>query len=192
MMGLCCGCCQTDVPPAPVVPTEVMSIRPRPGATTNYAQEDNDGLLPGELNKPGVAVQEVKPNKFVSTTGEPETKSETKSLTPMERDPKWVFSIKFEKEPLGIILTSTDEGTCAYVTEINVSKNEALKNNKLPLKSKLLKLDDRDVEFDQFDDITDSVIEATFPIVLTFCHPKGLNKHECPDHIFKTGHKKQA
>ena len=51
---------------------------------------------------------------------EGEVVSELDSLrSTRERDPEHVFTIKISTRPLGIILTSGHDGTCAYVTTTN-------------------------------------------------------------------------
>jgi len=132
--------------------------------------------------KPGVAGEEGSQEEGLQ--GEQEVKEETPPLpVPIERDPKHVFTIKFKNKPLGIVLTSDAGGRSAYVTQVNGKKNKAVKKNRLPLKSKLLKLNGKDVELDQIDDITAVIVESmkNFPLELTFCHPDGLNENEVPD-----------
>jgi len=181
MRGWCCGSREPAV--APIGPMNLMLFKARSRATRKDPEEHNSGSSPSKLSNPGAAVMRVELDREVLTiTCETDTKSETNSLTTLEGSPNFLFSIKFDKKPLGIILTSNNEGTCAYVTEIIESKNKDLENNKLPLKSKLLKLNDVYLEYDKFDDIIDAVIDASFPKVLTFCHPDGLFTYECPDH----------
>lgn len=98
-----------------------------------------------------------------------------------DRDPKHVFVINFTKLPLGIIITSQINGTCAYVTTTDEEKNEAVK--KLPLNSKLLQVNDQDVEMEKIKTITRLIIKyaKTLPLRLTFCHPSGLLSSEFPD-----------
>lgn len=147
-------------------------------------EQDKDGLSPTEPEKLVAAVQEGEPNEEVQTAGEPEMKKEALSLQPIERDPKYIFSIKFKKKPFGIVLTSAEDGNGAYVTEVDGKLNKAVKNNKLPLNSKLLKVNDKEMEFYIFDDITASIIGCmarSDAVVITFCHPDGLNEDEFPD-----------
>jgi len=109
------------------------------------------------------------------------TNSEDSSTTYCKRD-DYVFDITFQKRPLGIILTSAFDGSCAYVTDIN-RQNEAVKNHKLPLYSKLLKVNGNDVELWNIVTITDVIVELAEdpPLTLTFCHPEGLRYDEIPD-----------
>jgi len=119
-----------------------------------------------------------------SLQGQTEGKVESsQEQVPIVRDSKHVFSIIFKKKPLGIVLTSAIDGTSAYVTEVDGKKNKAVKNYKLPLNSKLLKLNGKDVELDQIDDITEAIVESmkSMPLELTFCHPDGVNDNEFPD-----------
>merc|ERR1719289_507525 len=51
-----------------------------------------------------------------------------KEAVHIERDPKFVFSITFETKPLGMDITSSEYGTCAYVTNVDEKKNEATWN----------------------------------------------------------------
>jgi len=101
----------------------------------------------------------------------------------LPRDVKHIFDITFEKTPLGIVLTSSLDGSCAYVTNINEQKNEALNNGKLPKNSKLLRVNDEDVEFEKIYTILNVVTRdvKTLPLKLTFCHPDGLGDDEIPD-----------
>jgi len=134
------------------------------------------------VKQPGEPCVEV--SKESSLEGEPELKEDPpQKQLPIARDSKHVFSIKFKKKPLGIVLTSATDGTSAYVTEVNRKKNKAVKNYNLPLNSKLLKLNGKDVELDQIDDITEVIVESmnNMPLELTFCHPDGLNENEIPD-----------
>merc|ERR1719357_1427740 len=70
----------------------------------------------------------------------------------IERDPKFIFSIIFETKPLGMDITSSEYGTCAYVTDVDEKKNKSLENNTLPLYSKLLRVNGKGVEHDKFHD----------------------------------------
>jgi len=101
----------------------------------------------------------------------------------VQRDPGYIFTIQFKMAPLGFALTSARDGSCGYITEVYGEKNEAVKNNKLPLGSKLLKVNQTDVEWKSIDDITESIIEGieNLPVIMTFCNPDGLNNEEIPD-----------
>jgi len=116
--------------------------------------------------------------------GEPEeVKEEIPSQAELvERDPKHIFTVKFKKKPLGIILTSARDGACAYVTDVD-GKNKAVRKNNLPIGSKLLKVNEADVEMEQINDVTDLILDGlkNLPMSLTFCHPDGLNDDEIPD-----------
>jgi len=97
------------------------------------------------------------------------------------RDPQHVFVIMFTELPFGMILTSQIDGTCAYVTATDEEKNKAVK--KLPINSKLLQVNDQDVEMEEIPIITRLIIKnaKTLPLRLTFCHPSGLLGSEFPD-----------
>jgi len=99
------------------------------------------------------------------------------------RDPKYTIKVKFEKKRLGLKLASSVNGQDAYVTSLNLMKNRQLKHVNLPVNSKLLKVGDRRVEGESIDMITKIIVQKTksLPLVLTFCHPDGLESHEFPD-----------
>jgi len=137
--------------------------------------------------KPAVAAVEEDLEKEGEVSNEPEVKV-VKEQTPIpeepvERDPQHIFTIKFKKKPLGIALTSSIKGYCAYVSDVNGKKNRAVKKNKLPLKSKLLKVNGKDIEMNKLDDITKEIVEGLkkLPMELTFCHPDGLGEEETAD-----------
>jgi len=149
------------------------------------------------------AMAKQKPRKVMAQEeeldqkGKPQMNELSRYLT--ERNPKYVFSITFESRPLGIILTSNADGTCAYVTVVDGSKNSAVEDNNLPLNSKLLACNGIDIESDTIRDIEKRIkagqeglpltlnekkIEAgkgSPPLRLTFCHPDGLYEGEFPD-----------
>jgi len=99
------------------------------------------------------------------------------------RDPKYTIAVKFERKRLGLKLASSVSGQDAYVTSLNVVKNRQLKHANLPVNSKLLKVGERAVEGESIDMITKIIVQKTksLPLVLTFCHPDGLESHEFPD-----------
>jgi len=99
------------------------------------------------------------------------------------RDPKYTIAVKFERKRLGLKLASSFSGQDAYVTSLNLLKNKNLKHANLPLNSKLLKVGKRNVEGESIDMITKIIVQETksLPLVLTFCHPDGLESHEFPD-----------
>eukprot|EP00495_Collosphaeridae_sp_1-RS-2012_P002255 TRINITY_DN1977_c0_g1_i1.p1 TRINITY_DN1977_c0_g1~~TRINITY_DN1977_c0_g1_i1.p1 ORF type:complete len:181 (-),score=16.57 TRINITY_DN1977_c0_g1_i1:36-578(-) len=102
---------------------------------------------------------------------------------PTIRDPKYTIVVTFERMPLGLKLASSVSGQDAYVTSLNLVKNQKLKHANLPLNSKLLKVGERTVEGEFIDMITEIIVQKTksLPLVLTFCHPHGLDSHEFPD-----------
>jgi len=155
------------------------------GGTENGAALDEPLNLNDAVHnvKPDVAVEENLEQEG-EVSNEPEVKV-VKEQTPIpeepaERDPQHIFTIKFKKKPLGIALTSSMKGFCAYVSEVNGKKNKAVKKNKLPLKSKLLKVNGKDIEMNKLDDITAAIVEGLIklPMELTFCHPDGLGEEE--------------
>jgi len=162
MIARCCGSRETSLEPVFVAQTATL---------LTDGQEDNKCLPPSEVVK------------AAQTASQYEMKKEVRFLTPIERDLKYVFSIKFKTKPLGMIVTASEDGTCAYVTHVDGKINKAVDNNKLPLNSKLLKVNDKEVELDSFEAITSLTIDClwTLPLVLTFCHPDGLTVKERPD-----------
>jgi len=162
MIARCCGSRETSLEPVFVG---------QPGSILKDAQQDKECLPPTEVVK------------AAQTASQCEMKNEVHFLTPIERDLNYVFSIKFKTKPLGMIITSSEDGTCAYVTHVDGKINKAVDNNKLPLNSKLLKVNDKEVELDSFEATTSLIIDCmwTLPLVLTFCHPDGLNVRERPD-----------
>merc|ERR1712183_946961 len=82
---------------------------------------------------------EKKPKDTLKVVGEPSEEPELKEKTPsqpapepIERDPQYIFSIKFKKKPIGVVFTSDVDGTGAYVTEVDPKRNKASRKNKLP------------------------------------------------------------
>jgi len=142
------------------------------------AKEEASSALSVETKEEAASALPVEAKEEASSALPAEAKKEASSDLPLERDPKYVFTIIFNKSPLGIILTSNNNGICAYVTGVDAEKNEALMDNKLPLNSKLLKLNDSHVELDNIDTILEKIMAKKMPIELTFCHPDGLNDDE--------------
>jgi len=118
--------------------------------------------------------------KELSPVGVPED-----GITPpaINRNSKHIFEIVFEKKPIGVSLTSARDGRCAYVTQANGTKNKAVKSNRLPVKSKLLLVNRRNVEMATIDKTTRLILESMddMPLKLTFCHPDGLGSDEIAD-----------
>jgi len=129
---------------------------------------------PGEIDAEEEAPVEQEPAELTS---------EEEDLKLPERDPKYIFDIKIKKHPLGIVLTSSKEGTCAYVTKVHKKKNKAVRKGKLPKNSKLLKVNSIDIEMDDINKITGLIVKEvkSLPLTLTFCHPDGLRDDEIPD-----------
>jgi len=138
--------------------------------------------------QPGAVEEDLEQEGEVSHEPEVSNEPQVKEQTPLpevsaERDPQHIFTIKFKKKPLGISLTSSIKGFCAYVSQVNGKKNKAVKKNKLPLKSKLLKVNGKDIEMDKLDNIIVAMVEGLkkLPMELTFRHPDGLGKGETAD-----------
>jgi len=117
--------------------------------------------------------------------GTPECSDENsrEPCKPRVRDPKHVFDITFTKSPLGVKFTSSRSGRCVYVTETDGKVNQAVNDSKLPKDSKLLKINNIDVESQAIND-TVSLIRKEIkilPMTMTFCHPDGLDEDECQD-----------
>jgi len=100
----------------------------------------------------------------------------------LKRRKEDLISLVFKSKPLGIALTSAHDGTQAYVTETEPDTNPVVKVRRLKY-SKLLKVNDKDVEDDPINDIKEAIVEATkkLPMVLTFCVRNGLMRWEVPD-----------
>lgn len=163
-------------PPAVDAPAPV--DEPAAAGATDEGQEAPDAVAqPAPVAQPGAKFAEPPPEPV----GVPEPQDEPEIKR--KRDPKHVFEIKFKKRPLGVVLTSARNGKSAYVTQTAPWKNKAVKKKKLPHKSKLLKVNDLDVENDKIDKITQLILQdmRNPPLVLTFCHPKGLDPDEIPD-----------
>jgi len=106
-----------------------------------------------------------------------------KSFKLFARDPKHIFDIIFTQRPLGVHLTTDSKGKCAYVTETSAVKNKVVDKNKLPKFSKLIRVNNINVEYEDFDIILMLVFNKMkdLPMTLTFCHPDGLDEDERPD-----------
>lgn len=99
-----------------------------------------------------------------------------------KREPNHIFDITFRERPLGIILTSAESGLGAYLTKINETKSKTF-IEQLPKNSKLLRVNDIEIEEKDIEMITDLVVREAkkLPLKLTFCHPDGLDESEIPD-----------
>jgi len=128
------------------------------------------------MSDPNAGIVAPKQKKNEGAPGEPEEEK-----GPGKRNPDHIFTITLKTRPFGVILTSNVDGICAYVTSTNPESNSAVET--LPLKSKLLKVNDTEVELDDFASITSLIIEKSkeLPLVLTFCHPDGLAAGEEAD-----------
>jgi len=116
--------------------------------------------------------------------------SKDEDLKLPERDQKYIFDIELKKLPLGIVITSAKDGTSAYVTKVHKKKNKSLRKGKLPLNSKLLKVNGTNIEKDGINKIIDSILKEVkhLPLTLTFCHPDGLRDYEIADPNPKVDH----
>merc|ERR1719320_87389 len=103
-------------------------------------------------------------------------------IKPRVRDLKHIFEITFSKIPLGVIFTSSFYGTCAYVTGTD-GENDEVTDDNLPKDSKLLKINDCDVEWQTLDKTAQLLnkLMDDLPITMTFCHPNGLDEDERQD-----------
>jgi hypothetical protein len=129
----------------------------------------------GETNPGAVDSVEV----LQDLKGQPSEESSTKER---KRDERYIFDITFNTRPLGIVVKSSSNGTCAYVTDRNVEENRAVEN--LPIKSKVLRVNGVDVEMLHINEITAIVSnESKMPLKISFCHPDGLSKSEASDPV---------
>jgi len=158
------GCCCVS-PEARLESVSVMNV------TGQLESRLNDGLRTSEFDKAFQSSCEL----------------EMKEEVHIQRDPKYIFSITFETKPLGMDITSSEYGTCAYVTNVDEKKNKALENTKLPLNSKVIRVNGKGVEHDKFEDTLYLIKDClgNLPLILTFCHPDGLNVDERPDYVDK-------
>jgi len=120
-----------------------------------------EGLHEDEFPDFGVEIVELDKEKETSIT--------------RERDPKHFFMIIVRTRPFGFVLAPAIGGSEAYVTE------KAVRWANLPVNSKLLKVNDQDVEKYLIDDIQDLINNAVLPLNLTFCEPEGLYMDEFAD-----------
>lgn len=141
--------------------------------------EDSSGVSTKQSDSVRTSIEHSKDETV--EIGEPFAGDETSTLH--ERDPKHIFDITFKKRPLGVHLTTDSNGKCAYVTQTNGKKNKAVDKNKLPKYSKLLKVNDINIELEEFDVILMLIVNKMKdpPLTLTFCHPDGLARDEFPD-----------
>jgi len=139
---------------------------------------------PGEIDSLEEASRDQEPPQLIA---------EEEDLKLPERDPKYIFDIKLKKQPLGIVLTSSKNGKCAYVTKVYKKKNKAVRKGKLPQNSKLLKVNDANIEMDDINTITELILKEVkqLPLTLTFCHPDGLCDDEIADPNPKIDHTKK-
>jgi len=102
--------------------------------------------------------------------------------TPIKRKEEDLFVLIFHKEPLGFILTSARSGCEAFVTQTAPTQNPVVNDGRLKF-AKLLKVNERDVEYERIADIVKVMWSAMKvpPMKLTFCAPDGLKHREVPD-----------
>jgi len=100
----------------------------------------------------------------------------------IDRDKDDLIVLSFNRRPLGLVFTSAEDGTQAYVTRTAPNQNPMVKNPRLSF-SKLLRINDEDVEEETIDKITNKILCALTlpPLKLTFCAASGLQSHEVPD-----------
>jgi len=147
-----------------------------------------DQKLTGSLTT-GVTGSEGKDPHRITTKEEKDRKPECSDENSQEprktrvRDPKHVFDITFTKSPLGVKFTSSRSGKCVYVTETDGKVNQAVNDSKLPKDSKLLKINNIDVESQAINDTVILIRKEiqNLPMTMTFCHPDGLEEHERQD-----------
>merc|ERR1719245_1552163 len=168
-MGSSCSGTREEKPAVPAAPPMTDNYSPDATQVREEAPPEGAGAP---------TTQQPPPEEYIANE-EPEP--EFVPREPRQRDPKHIFTVKFKKRPLGVILTSAPDGTCAYVTKTYPKKNKAVKPKKLPIGSKLLSVNGDACEEDKIDDITDRIMPLDPPIELTFCHPDGLEKDEYPD-----------
>jgi len=139
------------------------------------------GEAEGEIDEATASASAEPKEVLDESPQEPEMKKAPPVIRP--RDPKHIFEVTLKKRPLGIVLTSEPDGQAAYVTSTDGKKSKAVKGKKLPLNSKLLKVNGVHVENEQIISITDSIRQGAkdLPLVLTFCHPDGLDEDEHAD-----------
>jgi len=113
--------------------------------------------------------------------------AEPVEMKPRVRDQKHIFEITFSRIPLGVIFTSSTDGTCTYVTGTD-GNNDEVSDKNLPTNSKVLKVNDVDVELQTLEDTTEllKLLMKELPITITFCLPDGLDEDERqdPDPLF--------
>jgi len=108
--------------------------------------------------------------------------AEPLEMKPRVRDQKHIFEITFSRIPLGVIFTSSNDGRSTYVTGTDGNNDEVTDKN-LPKNSKLLKVNDVDVELQTLEETTELLnkLMKELPITMTFCHPDGLEEDERQD-----------
>jgi len=102
--------------------------------------------------------------------------------TPIKRKEEDLIVLIFHKEPLGFVLTSAKSGCEAFVTHTAPRQNPVVNDGRLKF-AKLLKVNERDVEYEPIAKIIKEILRAMEvpPMKLTFCAPDGLKHHEVPD-----------
>jgi len=108
--------------------------------------------------------------------------AEPVEMKPRVRDQKHIFEITFSRIPLGVILTSSIDGTSTYVTGTDGNNDEVTDKN-LPKDSKVLKVNDVDVELQTLEETSELLnkVMKELPFTMTFCHPDGLDEDERQD-----------
>jgi len=110
---------------------------------------------------------------FETSASKPET------IVRKEED---IIVLQFERRPLGFVLTSARNGYQAFVTKTAPKQNPVVDHGRLKF-AKLLKINERYVEYQPIEEITEEILRAINipPMTLTFCAPDGLRPYEVPD-----------
>jgi len=110
---------------------------------------------------------------FETSASKPET---------IKRKEEDIIVLQFKSRPLGFVLTSARNGYQAFVTKTAPKQNPVVGHGRLKF-AKLLKINERDVEYEPIEEITKEILRAITipPMTLTFCAPDGLKPYEVPD-----------
>jgi len=99
------------------------------------------------------------------------------------REEEHIFNIAFTQPQLGIVLNSDIDSNCAYITDVDEEVNPMLKNVDMEMNSKVLRVNEVDVEMLTFSKILACIVagKENIPLTITFCRPGGLGEGEVPD-----------
>jgi len=122
------------------------------------------------VKEPSMAADTV---LFETSASKPET---------IVRKKEDIIVLQFKRRPLGFVLTSARNGYQAFVTKTAPKQNPVVDHGRLKF-AKLLKINERDVEYEPIEEITKEILQAISipPMTLTFCAPDGLRPYEVPD-----------